>query len=302
MKTLTCEQCGQAFAMSSGFRVFDRTLCEPCADREVATRGADKIPPGSLLGLTDPTICGRCGADFGSMELPRVGGLSLCHPCEEIVRNRPFPAWLPMALAVLVALAGFTFWRNQRFLTGYVALVRASQAFRKADLDAAAKSMAAASRAVPEARDVAGMAAFFRGLQLLREDKSAEAVAELTRAKQAFPSEKTLDRVLLSAQAGAAFDARDYELFLEREQQLQRLDPTDAVAEAGVASAFACRYAVSGDPALKAQALAHLERAAGMVKGDPERFREYERRIRHRLETREIISRQEYERRFPRGR
>jgi hypothetical protein len=159
--------------------------------------------------------------------------------------------------------------------------------------------MEAAQRHVPESRQLATLAAFYRGLQLLTEDKASAAVPYLKKTKAAVPNEPFVDRLLLTAEAGAAFDAGDYALFLERQKALAKLDPTDAMAEAGVASAYACQYAVSGQETLRQQAVAQLARAAKLVKDDPAPFEEYERRIRHRLETREIISREEFLRRFP---
>lgn len=66
-----------------------------------------------------------------------------------------------------------------------------------------------------------------------------------------------------------------------------------------MASALACKYAVTGDEAMKREALQVLDRAAGMRHENQEPFDYYVRRIRHRLDTHEIITRAEFDRRFP---
>jgi len=76
--------------------------------------------------------------------------------------------------------------------------------------------------------------------------------------------------------------------------------PDDAIWQAQVASALACQYAVRGDPTLRSRAEAKLEAAKAIDKGALQKSR-YEERIRHRLETREIIGGKEYFRRFPDG-
>jgi hypothetical protein len=76
--------------------------------------------------------------------------------------------------------------------------------------------------------------------------------------------------------------------------------PTHYLGKATLASAWACKHAQTGEPAFRERALECLEEAAKMAQGDPQ-FTEYEDRIRHRLDSREIITRDEFQRRFPNG-
>ena len=73
---------------------------------------------------------------------------------------------------------------------------------------------------------------------------------------------------------------------------------------AGAASAHAAKYAATGDPDHKQKALEFLDQAAAKQGNSPdlqEYLQEYQPRIRYRLQTREIIDKKEYDRRFPQG-
>jgi hypothetical protein len=287
--------------LNAAFEFGSRVFCEACAGQEAAEADPRDAALGPIRSLADPTVCGRCGTDWGNAELPPVAGIPMCAPCTEAVRARPFPSWLSVSLAGLALLAVLSLWHHRRFLLGYVEVVRAHRALSRSDVATATRGFEAAARHVPEG-GLAATAAFFQGISLVQAEKSAEAVPLLTRAHRAYPQDRRLEGILRHAEAGAAFEARDYALFLEKEKAGAALDPTDATAAAGVASALACQYAVSGDEALKAAALAQLKKAAALVKDDRASFQEYEARILHRLETREIITRTEYARQFPNGR
>ncbi len=302
MRQVTCSRCKATLPMSAAFEFGCRVFCEACARQESAEADPHDTSVGPIRSLADPTVCGRCGTDWGNAELPTVAGIPMCAPCTEAVRSRRFPSWLPLSLAALALLAVLSLWYQRRFLLGYLEIVRAQRALSRSDLAAATRGFEAATRHVPEDAGLAASAAFFQGISLLQADKEAEAVPLLTRAHRAYPQDRHIEGILRQAEAGAAFDARDYALFLEKEKAGAALDPTNATAAAGVASALACQYAASGDEALKAAALAQLKKAAALVKGDRASFEEYEARILHRLETREIITREEYARRFPNGR
>ena len=107
------------------------------------------------------------------------------------------------------------------------------------------------------------------------------------------------DDALLQAEAGAAFDAKDYDTFLAKSMEVLKRHPNEPMALAAVASAYACKYAATGLDAHRQEALKYLDSAAQRGQG-PE-LAEYRQRILHRLQTREIISREEFYRRFPLG-
>jgi hypothetical protein len=106
----------------------------------------------------------------------------------------------------------------------------------------------------------------------------------------------------MQAEAGQAYDEKDYDRFLEAERTLAKRQPDEPMAALGIASAYACKYAATGDGESKDLAERQIETALKMKGAEGTAFEEYLDRIRYRLETREIISRGEYVRRFPNGR
>ena len=83
---------------------------------------------------------------------------------------------------------------------------------------------------------------------------------------------------------------------------LAKRQPEEPMWALGVASAYACKFAATGDGESKDLAERQIETALKMKGAEGKAFEETVDRIRYRLETREIISRSEYVRRFPNGR
>ncbi len=300
MRYSVCEACGQSHPANEMFTVFGRSLCEGCGDQFLANRTGE-VPPGSVTAQVDPTVCARCKADALDRELPLLAGVPMCDACQHALRHRPFPAWVKLSFAGLLGLAVLSFVLNLRFFLGYLEMRRAFRAFQGGDIVAASDLMRAAAQHVPEAPYLKDVAAFYRGLELLSEDKSAEAVPLLRQGMLRVPPEsrREVEVVLLHAEAGAAFDAKDYDTFLAKQEEILRRQPGDGMALAGVASAHACKYATTGAASHKEQALRLLEQATQRTPG-PE-VAEYRQRILHRLKSREIITRAEFYRRFPQG-
>ena len=300
MRHSVCEACGQSHPTSEMFTVFGRSLCETCGDQFLANRTGE-VPRGAVTGQVDPTVCSRCKADVLERELPLLAGAPVCDSCQHELRHRPFPAWVKLSFAGLLGLAALSFLVNLRFFLGYVEMRRAVRAHHGGDIAVAAALMSAAAQHVPEAQYLKDVAAFYRGLELLSQDKAAEAVPLLRQGMARVPPEgrREIEVVLLQAEAGAAFDAKDYDTFLAKQEEILRRQPGDAMALAGVASAHACKYATTGEASHKEQALRYLEQATQREPGAE--AAEYRQRILHRLETREIITRAEFHRRFPQG-
>jgi ADP-ribosylglycohydrolase len=103
------------------------------------------------------------------------------------------------------------------------------------------------------------------------------------------------------AQIGIAFHRRDYDEFARLAQQVSRENPRSAAAAAEVASAYACKYAVTGDPSMRQAALDSLEQARKLKRPNDAGFPEYENRIQHRLATRMILSRAQFVQQYPNG-
>jgi hypothetical protein len=136
-----------------------------------------------------------------------------------------------------------------------------------------------------------------------QEGKAAEAARMMHEASAEYPESVGLSLAADTYDAGDAFERKDYDRFLKIAEKHWQLTPADDTAGM-LASALACKYAVTGDPAYRQQAEEMLTRAHDLLKGnaDAEKaYQEYADRILYRLKSREIISAQEYNRRFRGG-
>lgn len=288
--------------MNEAFRVNDRQLCEPCADEDVKQHGESQQTGLSVARLIDSTVCAQCAADNGREALPTIAQAPVCPTCEEFLRNRPYPTWLKLSFVVLLALTATCLFRNWRFFVGYREMQGFYQALQRLEWDTALTHGTAAAAQIPEVKELGGMASFARGMKLLEEDQSAEAVQALNAARSSgCVPEPVVARLIAQAELGAAFDAKDYDTFLKLAQAYAAASPGDEMALASLASAYACKYAETGAEEYRNQSRQKLDEAARLAGADTERLRDYRNRIDYRLDTREIISRKEFARRFPNG-
>ncbi len=190
---------------------------------------------------------------------------------------------------------------NRRYFSAYAHMVRAGRKIATGDVDHAIPLMESAAGLVPEAEDLRTEIQLFKAIQLVQQDKSAEAVPLLHAHTRQFPQDEFARQLLLQAEIGAAFDAKNYDEFLEKSRTLAEKQPDNPVAVAGVASALACKYVSTGDETFARQANERLEAAKSLSPPDSPEFAEYSQRIRYRLATRTIITRTEFKRRFPNG-
>lgn len=287
--------------MNETLVVFGRGLCGPCAQNELSQHPKESLPADAVARQYDPTVCLNCGSDEGNVELPTVAGVPVCTACEGFLRHRPFPGWLKLSAVAMIALIVSSFIHNARFYKACFALRQAKQAMRSGDVSAAYARMDTAAKMVPETKEFRETAAFFHGLQLLKEEKAAEALSVFQACREYMQSAPKLQDILANAEIGAAFERKDYDTFLQKQQAMLQRYPNDCTELAGMASAYACKYAVTGQEEFKEQALHFLDEAS-KVKADQEaQFKDYSERILYRLSSREIISRTEYKRRFPNG-
>lgn len=297
MRQCRCERCGGDFPMNETLRARDSVLCDACYDQLAAERDS---PETDLERQMDPTICANCQRDVGDTDLPRLAGLPVCGACETFFRNRPFPPWIKMAFAAVIVLVVVSLAWNARFFQAYRGVERSFVLIGQGEPVAAAAQMALAAERVPECQDLRVLAAFMEGMALLSQEKCAEALVKLKQCQDRLDPAFGVDTFVLQAQCGAAFDRKDYDGFLVAAEALNEKRPDDCVSRATVASAWACKYAVSGDPACRDRARDYLQRARQVGEGDPW-FEEYASRIQYRLHTREIITHDEFYERFPEG-
>jgi hypothetical protein len=132
---------------------------------------------------------------------------------------------------------------------------------------------------------------------------AAEAAKLMHEAATEYPEAKGLAVAAEMFDEGTAFEDKDYDRFISIAQKQWNGYPGSGTA-AVLSSAFACKYALNGDPKYKKQSedmLKEAERRAGQTPDERKPFEEYAERIRYRLTSREIISKTEYDRRFRSG-
>jgi len=132
-------------------------------------------------------------------------------------------------------------------------------------------------------------------------ESAAAALDQVRQARSVYPEWQYLAEAEQELQSGVAFEMRDYDRFLALEEERLKKDPDSPMNLGGMASALACKYAVTGDDQYKTRAEEMLQRAQIASQSDPkeqERFVEYYERIRYRLDSREILTRKEYDQRF----
>jgi hypothetical protein len=133
-----------------------------------------------------------------------------------------------------------------------------------------------------------------------QDGQAAEAARLMHEAAAEYPELPGLAITADALDEGADFERKDYDGFLAITQRQWNQFPSSETA-AAMASALACKYAVTGDAQYRQQAEAMLDKAHHLGANDPAQnksYEEYAERIQYRLKSREIISRSEYNRRF----
>jgi hypothetical protein len=298
MKQTQCQQCERYFPMNEPLKVADHIICRDCAKDFI--EGRQDITQEMIQPNLDPTVCIQCGKDNGDVSLDTMAGVPTCDQCRSFFKNRPFPTWIKMSFAALIAVVLFSFIWNFRFITAYVQMRQSIAAVVRGDIEEATSLMNSASEHVPEHVGLRALASFYKGLYLLHQGKEAEALSLFQSCRGILGVEFELDYFITSAEIGVAFDNKDYDKFLKLALELCEKRPNDSITLGQVASAYACKYAVTDDKQFRLKGFEYLDRARA-VSGQDEGFKEYEQRILHRFHTREIINREEFKERYPDG-
>lgn len=301
VRNVTCEKCQAGFQVNDTLKVGGSFVCRACAE---AILNSQKVPADQVQQQIDPTICIGCGLDNGDADLAKLGQLPVCPACEALFKNRPFPGWVKAGLVGMVILVVFTLLWNSRFIHAYYELRCFGPAMAVGDVQRGAAHFVSASRLVPENEELQAYGAFYEGLLLLSQDKPAEALKLLQSCRGRVAVESDLDDLIVNAQLGVAFDRGDYDEFLQLALRMNDKYKDDPAYAGQLASAYACKYAETEDEQYRIKSLAALDRSNTLTSARPEYeeyHAEYEQRILHRLYTREIISRSEFNKRYPNG-
>jgi tetratricopeptide (TPR) repeat protein len=302
MQETTCAACQAQVPKSQAFTAEGRTFCASCL-KELRD-GLDKNE--TITGfsrIVDPTVCVHCAADNGAVEWPHLGGVPTCDKCTDFFRHRPFPQWLKVSAAVFLLVAIVAFVHNWRFFIAYVEYLRGLRALEQQHVESGIELLDSAAKRLPEVPDLAVLPNLLIAQQLIVADKNEEALKLLAKSRSRVPNSilPAYQNAEFSAQMGVAFNRGDYDAFLQAAKAFAEANPNESAAIGSVASAYACKFAQTGDPVFRDKCLEELRHAHSLADADNDAFREYENRIDHRLESKEIITREEFVKRFPKG-
>ena len=121
----------------------------------------------------------------------------------------------------------------------------------------------------------------------------------MTEASQEYPQLPSLSIAALELSASAAMDHKDYDAAIQFSKQAFERDP-DFTSAGWLSGSLAAKYAQSGDPVYRKQAEDMIAQMQNRMRSDEEKleFVNFSKRMQHRMDTREIITRDEYNRRF----
>lgn len=160
MKSGACEQCGAASPLGTMYYVTQgltqKLQCTACTEKLLAEAGQN---PPAIQAAVDPTVCSICESDYGSTELPRAGVLPLCENCRSVVYERPFPRWLKLSFAALVALLVLALSQGARYFTAGRALIHGERLINQEQYTAAAPLLEQTLKVAPSSQKAILLAA-----------------------------------------------------------------------------------------------------------------------------------------------
>ena len=299
MKKTSCDICQKTdVPLNDTLKIEGKTYCAACIQ---AT-----FPNDSHLELEniekefDPTVCVFCEKDFGSRHLSNIANYPVCEDCETDIRNRTFPTWVKAFLAAIVVIVIGAFFWNWKYYQAYNDIKTSNNQFTAGFYTQAAERMTSASEKVPEVEELSTLASYFRGIARLTEDKSAEALVEFNQCADKMPAEYNMGILINQATIGATFDNKDYEGFLKASMKQLELDSSNATFWTSIASAYACIYADKGDESARKNAFLYLQKARSIDSTSAD-AREYYNMVEYRIDSKKIISREEFLQQFPNG-
>jgi len=134
----------------------------------------------------------------------------------------------------------------------------------------------------------------------VQDGHEAEAARMMHEAAAKYPEMPSLRTAAESYDGGVAFEQKDYDKFLAISEKAWKEHP-DSNSASSMASALGCKYAVTGDESFRQRSQEMLQKAFEMAKGDGEELKvlnEFAERNKYRLESRMILTKAEYDKRF----
>lgn len=265
MRLVTCSHCNRTdVPVNESLHIDDVVYCHNCVN---ATFTEDQLKGRNVVNEFDPTVCSSCSKDFGDAPLSKVGQYPMCPQCTKALHEKSFPTWVKAFFIGILVVVVFSAVYNWRFVEGYKEVQAGGKAMGAGEYKVALENFEAASRHVPEQKDFEQLVHFCRGITFLQDDNSAAALPELQACLEFMPPEYNVPQLITQAQIGAAFEAKDYNLFLQHAKEFLDNDTTQAMSWAGVASAYACLYSTSKADSLKDQYIAYRTKALAVDNG-----------------------------------
>ena len=138
--------------------------------------------------------------------------------------------------------------------------------------------------------------------RLYNEKRWDEAAKAMHEAAGLYPEFSGFTDTVLTYDGSAAFERKDYDGFLKIAEEAWKKYPNSPEYAGMVASALACKYAVTGEPDYRSRSEQMLDTARRLTqssRGALAGEKEFEARTRYRLQSRQIIDIDEYNRLFP---
>lgn len=299
MRYTDCDFCHKkSVPINETLKIDEKNYCHACIENEFPDENS--LNGKKIEKVFDSTVCSLCDKDNGEIELKKIASHPICDNCEITIKKRTFPLWVKGFLAFILFITLFSFFWNWKYYQAYNNIKESNTYLEKGNYENASKLMADASEKVPEVEELKVLSNFYGGIDLLQKDKSKEALTALNKCKGVLPADYGLDLLISNAKIGVYFDKKDYDSFLLESKNILKVDSTKSNSWAGVASAYACLYAAKNIDSFKVKSLQHLEKALKIDSLSAD-SKEYRNRIEHRLYTKQIIRREEFIKKYPKG-
>jgi hypothetical protein len=299
MKHTQCNTChSTTVPMSESIKIDGSVFCVSCYKAKFYDEQA-------LFGKVveecfDPTVCAFCQKDNGDIDFPKTSKYPICNDCAVDIKSRTFPNWVKAFFAGIIVIVIFSFTWNWKYYQAYRNIKLSSVAMAEGNYASASSLMSFASEKVPEVADLKTLESYYKGLDFMTKDRNTEALVEFNKCKNDLPLDYHMSELLINARIGSCFENKDYKGFLDASKENLAVDTTLALSWACVGSAYACLYADKGQESDKTLAINNLDKAKSKEKITDD-IKSYYNMIEHRLYTRQIITREAFNKQYPNG-
>lgn len=299
MRKTECDNCNDINKpINETINVDDKVYCSTCFETTFLTE--EDLKGKKVEKKFDPTICSSCEKDFENQELKLIGAYPHCGECEIKLKNKIFPLWVKGFFVGMIFIVFFSFFWNWKYYDAYNNIEKSTELFQKGDYTNATALMNTASLEVPEVEDLKTLKTYYKGIEYLTKDKNDEALIEFNLCKSKVPANYNINTLIVQAKIGSAFNKKNYQGFLLASKEYFKIDSTSAESYSSLASAYACIYADKGDENAKKLAFENIKKAK-LIDSTSAESKFYYNFLDYRINTRQIITREEFIKKYPNG-